>query len=217
MDIIEIFREHKNIDDAQAMSKYQRNLFPFLGIRSPERRELSKDFIKDKLKIEKYIDWNFVFYCYEKQEREFHYLAIDYLSKGVKYLSPIDCQNLERLIITNSWWDSIDSIAPVVGTLVKNYPELKSTFIMRCIENKNIWMKRVGIIYQLSYKENTDTKILEKAILSNTGTKEFFVNKAIGWALRNYSKTSKKWVREFIEKNIKNLDSLSIREGSKYL
>lgn len=156
-----------------------RNLFPFLGIRMPLRRDLQKNFLQEKIK-KKIVDWSFIFLYSEREEREFYYLAVDYLAKVAKYLTPKDTENLEKIILTKSWWDSVDNIAPSVGALLKNYPELKNTFIERCITHENFWMRRIGIIYRLKYKENTDSRILERAVLSNLGSDEFFINKAIG-------------------------------------
>ena len=95
------------------------------------------------------------------------------------------------------------------------YPEVKKDYLTKWIESNNIWLNRVSIIFQLKYKEKTDIQFLSKAILSNSETNDFFINKAIGWALREYSKTNKEWVKNFIHKN--TLHPLSVREGSKYL
>ena len=84
-------------------------------------------------------------------------------------------------------------------------------------KDSNIWLKRVAILYQLSLKEKVDKQILERILVDNLGDSEFFINKAIGWALRDYSKYNPEWVREFIKKNKDNMASLSIREASKYI
>lgn len=214
MDIIKIFFENRNHENAEPMEKYMKNNFPFLGIKTPERRELAKAFFKER-KNDKEVDWDFVFQCYDLPEREFQYLAISYLDKLNGLLTPADMGYIEKLIVTKSWWDSVDSIAPIVGYLCNKYPEVKDTVVEKWIYADNIWLKRVSIIFQLKYKEKTDTKFLEKAILENSQTTEFFINKAIGWALREYSKTNKEWVRGFIENN--KLSKLSVREGSKYI
>lgn len=214
VDIIKIFYENKNEKNAEPMSKYMKNNFSFLGLKTPERKEFTKDFLKER-KYDKVVDWGFVFKCYDLPEREFQYLAIGYLDKIKDLLTPKDIDNIEKLIITKSWWDSVDSIAPIVGDLCNKYPEIKDTVVERWIYVDNIWLKRVSILFQLKYKENTDVEFLEKAIITNSQTTEFFINKAIGWALREYSKTNKEWVRDFINNN--KLSNLSIREGSKYI
>ena len=118
------------------------------------------------------------------------------------------------MIVKNSWWDSTDVLDNLVAELVSCFPELKS-IILEWSDSDNIWLKRTAIDYQLKYKEKTDRDILSKVISDNCNTNEFFIDKAIGWALREYSKTDKEWVREFITEH--KLSKLSIREASKYL
>ena len=148
-------------------------------------------------------------------EREFQYVAIDYMITVKDKFTPDDMETIEKLILTKSWWDSVDAINIVVGHIAMKYPEVKEGILTKWMKSDNIWLNRVSIIFQLKYKEKTDTEFLSKAILHNSGTDEFFINKAIGWALREYSKTNKEWVKEFIESN--DLSALSVREGSKYL
>ncbi len=214
MDIFEIFYENKNEENAFYMAKYMKNKFPFIGIKKPDRVALAKEFLKIKVK-EKKIDWDFIYKCYNMLEREFHYLAIDYMDKIKDLFTPDDMKNIEELIVTKSWWDTVDYINKIVGHIAMKYPEVKDQTIQNWIYSDNIWLKRVSIIFQLKYKEKTDTEFLKKAILYNSQTSEFFIDKAIGWALREYSKTNKEWVRKFIENN--KLSKLSIREGSKYI
>lgn len=214
MDIYEVFYNNRNEEQAEPMAKYMKNLFPFLGLKKPERAALSKEFLKEK-KNDAVIDWNFIFKSYEIPEREFQYLAIAYMENIVGLFTPNDMKNIEKLLTTKSWWDSVDSINTIVGHIAMEYPEVKEGTLLRWMESDNIWLNRISIIFQLRYKERTDTEFLEKAILTNSQTNEFFINKAIGWALREYSKTNKEWVRRFIETN--ELSKLSIREGSKYI
>lgn len=214
MDIFQIFYNNKNEENAFYMGKYMKNKFPFLGIKKPERFHLAKEFLDIKKKDEE-VDWDFIFKCYDMLEREFQYLAIDYMDKVKNLFKPDDMEKIEKLITTKSWWDTVDYINRIVGYIAMKYPTIKETTIERWIYSDNIWLKRVSIIFQLKYKGKTDTEFLKKAILYNSQTDEFFINKAIGWALREYSKTNKEWVREFIENN--ELSNLSVKEGSKYL
>ncbi|MDP4088333.1 MAG: DNA alkylation repair protein [Bacillota bacterium] len=214
MNIFEIFCASKNEENSIKMASYMKNKFPFLGIPKPERARLSGDFLKQHKK-DTAIDWEFIFKCYDMQEREYHYLALDYLMLLIKQLVPEDMSRIEKLITTNSWWDSTDSLDAVVGDMCLRYPKLKEIVIQKWIDSDNIWLKRVAIDFQLQYKEKTDVDILSKAILSNCNTDEFFINKAIGWSLREYSKTDKEWVRNFLKGN--KLSTLSVREASKYL
>ena len=212
--IIEIYNENSNEEYAGKMSAYMKNQFVFLGIPKPKRTELSKSFLKEKTKA-KTIDWNLVEYLWELQEREYQYLALEYLGKLKKCLQREDIKHLQELIVKKSWWDSVDALAPLVGVLCQKHPELKNEVLESWILNDNIWLKRVTITFQLKYKDNVDTDFLSRAIRCNSLSREFFVNKAIGWALRQYSKFNPNWVRLFIASN--SLSPLSVREGSKYL
>lgn len=212
--LIELFYKNRNEELAVPMAKYMKNNFAFLGMKKPERMELSKEFIKESKKA-KEIDWEFIFKCFELPEREFQYLSINYMDAVKNLFTADDMDKMEELIMTKSWWDSVDSISPIVGYICMKYPHIKGKVIDKWIFSDNIWLKRVSILFQLKYKEKTDTDFLSKAILNNSNTREFFVDKAIGWALREYSKTNKEWVRSFIDNN--SLSKLSIKEGSKYL
>ena len=119
-------------------------------------------------------------------------------------------------MLTKSWWDTVDILDKVIGSIIYNNKNLHP-IILEWSKDDNIWLRRVAIDHQLLRKENTDEQLLEKILINNLNHKEFFVNKAIGWALRDYSKTDPQWVRNFIEVHKENMASLSIREASKYL
>ncbi|MEH6940420.1 DNA alkylation repair protein [Bacillus sp. JJ722] len=213
MDIFAIYMAHANEEKAEKMAAYMKNHFSFLGIQKPDRVKISKAFLKEKKK-EREIDWNFVFDCYERPQREFHYLAIDYLISNKIKLNKKDIHTIETLIKRHSWWDSTDALSNLIGFLCEEHPNLKSV-VQNWIDCENIWLRRVSIIFQLKYKTKTDTDFLQTAIIHNLNSDEFFINKAIGWALREYSKTDRNWVRTFINEH--PLAPLSVREGSKYL
>jgi len=143
-------------------------------------------------------------------------LAVDYLIALKDYIKAEDMERIEYLITTKSWWDTVDAIASVVvGQMCRNYPELIESHILNWAKSSNIWLARTAILFQLKYKENTDIDLLSRIIRENSEQKEFFITKAIGWVLREYSKTNQEWVREFIRNNA--LQPLSIKEGSKYI
>ena len=196
------------------MSAYMSNQFPFLGIATPVRRELSREFLKSKSK--NMVDWEFVFKCWEQPEREFQYLAMDYLNKVANALTSLDIPNLHKLIVTKSWWDTIDGLDVIVGNIALRYPEINSTLLAWSVD-ENFWLRRIAIDHQLMRKNKTDTALLEKILVNNLGQTEFFVNKAIGWALRDYSKTNPDWVRGFLEKYGERMSPLSVKEASKYI
>ncbi|WP_235200793.1 DNA alkylation repair protein [Streptococcus oralis] len=154
--------------------------------------------------------------CWEKESREYQYVAANYLKAMQSYLTKDDLPELERLVVTKSWWDTVDILDRVVGSLVANHPELEEV-ILKWSLSDNIWLRRVAIDHQLLRKEKTNVQLMEKILLNNLDQTEFFINKAIGWALRDYSKINPEWVARFIERNKKRMAELSIKEASKYL
>jgi 3-methyladenine DNA glycosylase AlkD len=199
---------------AAKMSKYMRDMFPFLGIPTPKRREISKEFLC-LIKAQKEVDWIFVDACWEK-EREFQYLALNYIVALAKTLTPSAIPHLKQLAVTKSWWDTIDCLDRIVGDIALIFPEVNEILLEWSVD-ENFWLRRIAIDHQLSRKDKTDVVLLERILVNNLGQKEFFVNKAIGWSLREYSKTNPNWVREFLAKYGDSLSSLSIKEASTYL
>ena len=215
LDLITDLEENRNELLAESMSKYMQDKFRFLGVRGATRTEIYKKYFPDARKA-KTIDWDFVENCWNKEEREFQYVVVYYLKAMQKFLKREDISRLKYLIVTKSWWDTVDLLAKVVGSLViriEGYDQI----MLEWSKDSNIWLKRVAILYQLSLKEKVDKQVLERILVNNLGDSEFFINKAIGWALRDYSKFNPEWVREFIEKNKNGMANLSIREASKYL
>jgi len=213
-ELFTLFREHANAELACEMSAYMRDLFPFLGIKTPVRRKLSSAFIK-AAKKEQQIDWEFVTRCWE-QEREFQYLAMDYLQAVSKRLAPEDIPRLRELAVTKSWWDTVDALDSLIGAIIFAHPENKA-LMLAWSTNENFWLRRIAINHQLQYKEQTDTALFEQILVNNFGQKEFFINKAIGWSLREYSKINPSWVGDFLARHEGQLAPLSLREASKYL
>lgn len=215
LDLITDFEETRNELLAESMSKYMQDKFRFLGVRGATRTEIYKKYFPDARKS-KVIDWDFIENCWNKEEREFQYVVVYYLKAMQKFLKREDISRLKYLIVTKSWWDTVDLLAKVVGSLVLRI-EGYDQIMLEWSKDSNIWLKRVAILYQLSLKEKVDKQVLESILVNNLGDSEFFINKAIGWALRDYSKFDPEWVREFIEKNKNGMANLSIREASKYL
>ena len=213
--ILNVFIENRNEDNAKYMKAYMKDNFEYLGIKTPLRKELEKEFLKEKSK-EALIDKDFVKMLWNYEYRDLQYVGLDYLVKQKKKLQKEDINFIKDLIITKSWWDTIDLIAShLVGELCKKYPELIDEYILDWSEDSNMWLRRTSILTQLKFKSDTKTDILEKVIQANIEDEEFFIRKAIGWALREYSKTNKEWVSEFVANN--RLSKLSEKEASKYL
>ena len=218
MDFNKLYEEmiqHKNEEQAQKMSKYMLNKFEYIGIKTPERREIFKNFFKE-YKNEEKIDWEFVNKCWENKYREFQYVAADYLKNMKDKLTIDDIPKLKRLILKKSWWDTIDNLDMTIGALALKDSNVNKILLEWSLD-ENIWLRRIAIDHQLLRKEKTNAELLEKILKNNLGQAEFFINKAIGWALRDYSKTNPERVKNFIEKNKENMAKLSIKEASKYL
>ena len=215
LDLITDLEENRNELLAESMSKYMQDKFRFLGVRGATRTEIYKKYFPDARK-NKVIDWDFVERCWNKEEREFQYVVVYYLKAMQKFLKREDISKLKYLIVTKSWWDTVDLLAKVIGSLViriEGYDQI----MLEWSKDSNIWLKRVAILYQLSLKDKVDKQVLDRILENNLGDNEFFINKAVGWALRDYSKYNPEWVREFIKKNKDNMANLSIREASKYI
>jgi len=202
-------------EQAVQMSAYMKNQFEFLGIPTPQRKLLCKDFFT-AVKKESAIRWEIVERCWTEPAREFQYIGIGYLSQKKDLLTDKDIPRLKSLAIQKSWWDTIDSLDMLIGDIAMRYPQVNKT-LLQWSKDSNMWLRRIAIDHQLSRKEKTDTALLEQIIVNNLGSKEFFINKAIGWSLRDYSKTNPSWVRGFIDKYRDRLANLSIKEGSKYV
>lgn len=209
------FEKAANSENALSMSAYMKNKFKFYGIASPERKALYKDFLKSE-KALKSIDKAFLDKCFDDDYREFQYLVSDYLISMKKYVTFDDIENIRRYIITKSWWDTTDFLCKVVGEVGLRDVRVHD-LMLEWSESDNIWLRRSAILHQLTYKDKTDTELLKTIIINNFSSDEFFINKAVGWALREYSKTSPEWVRGFLESYSEKMNSLSIKEASKYL
>ena len=210
-----VFEVRADTARAEQMSHYMRDQFAFYGIASPERKKLYTDFLREEKK-KKLIDWGFIDLCWADPHREFQYCALDYLVRMNRFVEFDDLDlRIRQLVETKSWWDSIDVLCKVVGS-VGLRDERVAELMRYWATDENIWIRRCAIEHQLGRKENTDTALLTEIIEANLKSTEFFINKAIGWALRDYSKTDPDWVRNFIATH-PGLSALSVREGSKYV
>lgn len=214
--LVPLFEANRNGEQAIPMEKYMKNHFPFLGIKATARRDIMNKFFKESEMLKEPFQPNFVLALWERDEREYQYAALDYIDKSLKKLGKENLPLMETLITTKSWWDTVDMLASKpVGKIAKDCPGVISETIEGWAYGDELWLQRSAILFQLKYKKETDEERLYKYIRQNADSKEFFIQKAIGWALREYSKTNPESVKQFIEEN--ELPKLSIREGSKYL
>lgn len=200
-----------------AMSKYMKGLFVFHGIPSPKRKDIQKEWYNSINKNGNVEIRTLILELWNQNEREFHYAAIDVLIRQPKkFIQAADSELMEYLITKHTWWDSVDLIAShYVGNYCHQFPIEGAKLIEKWRKSDNIWLNRSCLLYQLKYKKETDFEMLRSLIEQYQRKKEFFIQKAIGWSLREYSKTNPTAVKAFIEKI--NLQGLAKREGSKYL
>lgn len=207
---------HRNEENALPMAKYMKNHFPFLGIKTPERRVIFRSLLNELALPPEESLQDEVWSLYQQDEREYHYVAIELLGKYQKKLTIKDLSFCQKLIENKSWWDSVDSIAPnIVGRIVKSSRSEGEDVMMEWAKSPNIWTNRASILHQLKYKKETNEELLFATIERHSNSKEFFIQKSIGWVLREYAKTNPEIVRVFVENT--HLAPLSKREALKHL
>ena len=206
---------HRNEENAFPMTKYMKNHFPFLGIKTPERRLIFKT-MTNAMELPPYEDMQKeVWALFQLEEREYHYIAIELLGKYKKQLTLEDLSFCQRLIETKSWWDSVDSIAPkIVGEIVLANRLAGEAVMVEWAKSSNMWTNRASILHQLKYKEKTNEELLFATIERHAMSKEFFLQKSIGWVLREYAKTRPQVVQAFVGSH--TLAPLSKREALKH-
>jgi 3-methyladenine DNA glycosylase AlkD len=217
--IIEIFQMEANSSLAIPMKAYMKNKFEYYGIKTPHRREISKPILKECKALSRKETLTLAKKLYSQPQRELHYLALELLLQNFKKnLEKADIVWMEWFVINNSWWDSVDVVAPkLMAQYFKEFPQERNQKVEEWIASKNTWLIRSAILFQLKYKKETDLAFLFKLILRVSHTKEFFINKAIGWILRENAKTNPLPVAEFIEAHQNKLSNLSVREGLKHI
>jgi 3-methyladenine DNA glycosylase AlkD len=187
-----------------------------LGIKTPQSAALRKEFIT-KHGLPELADLDqIVRDLWSLPEREFQYVAVGLLGKFEKKLPADFIETIEHLLTTKSWWDTVDSIAGnTVGVHFKRHPAVKKKYLAKWRKSEDFWLRRTAILFQLNYKEETDFDLLCEIIRENLNSKEFFINKAIGWALRQYARMDPKAVEKFVKST--PLHPLSRREAMKHL
>jgi 3-methyladenine DNA glycosylase AlkD len=218
---------------AAPMTAYMRDLFPFLGIKSPPRRLLSKRVLDGVATPDEAQLTEVALACWALDEREYQHFAVDWLRRHAKVLTPAFLPTVRYLITTKSWWDTVDELASdVVGVMVERHPDLVSTMDAWAAGSEpaqgwpaaspkasglpELWLARTAILHQLRYRAATDADRLFRYCADNAGHRDFFIRKAIGWALRQYAKSEPDAVRAFVEAH-PELSALSRREALKNL
>jgi 3-methyladenine DNA glycosylase AlkD len=210
----DVFTSHRNQTLADGMEKYMRNLFPFYGIKKPERAAFSAPVLKILL-AENTDPARVATWCWEQPEREWQYFGQEYLAKASKHWNEKTPDLIEKLVTTKSWWDTVDFISVhCAGKFFMRYPDQQKMWIEKWRYSDNFWLVRVAILFQLQYKEKTDMNLLFAICKEHAWQKEFFIRKAIGWALRQYARTNSDAVKDFVRNT--DLSPLSKREALKH-
>ncbi|MBB5192338.1 3-methyladenine DNA glycosylase AlkD [Silvimonas terrae] len=203
---------------AEKMAAYMRGHFVYSGIPTPQRRLLTRSLEKSaKAVLTEAEVLALAQALWQQPAREYQYAACDLLERAENTLTPAALPVLLALVTQKSWWDTVDTLAShCVGRLVARYPQ-EVTQLDALVESDHLWLRRTAIIYQLGWKERTDVPRLFDACLRNAGHTDFFIRKAIGWALREYAWTAPETVRAFLAQHGHRFSPLSVREASKHL
>ncbi len=201
------------------MSRYMRHKFPFYGLASPERKALSTILFRSWGTVPAQTAKELCVLCFgEGEKRELQYFVNDFVQPQAKKLDLSWIPLFEALILQKSWWDTVDFLSPkLAGPILKRFPDEAERITEGWLEADNYWLQRSAILFQLDYGLDTRTDLLFDYILRRASSREFFVQKASGWALRQYGRKNPEAVREFIDENRLALSALTIREGGKYV
>ncbi len=211
------FIRHGDKEIAIAQAAYMKDHFPFYGIKAPQRRNIQKPFLQRKALPDKQSLPSIVKTLWERPQREWHYFAQELTAKYHRQYEIDDIALFEHMITQRSWWDTIDYIATnSVGPYFKKFPEERQVRIQDWLDSDNIWLQRTCLLFQLKYKEELEKELLTNIIQQLLGSNEFFINKAIGWILRSYSRVDADWVSDFVARH-DDLHSLSKREALKLI
>lgn len=202
---------------AQPMVAYVRHQFEFLGLPRPARDALQRSAWAGLDRPDSPTLAAVARACWDRPEREYQYAACDYLIRHQAVAEAGFIDVVRELVTTKSWWDTVDALASrVAGPLVARHPGLVAS--MRAWgDDPNFWVARTALLHQLHYKDRTDADVLFALCERRAGDREFFIRKAIGWALREYSKTDADAVRGFVRDHAGVLSGLSKREALKWL
>jgi len=208
-----LFEEAADAKNAIAAKAYLRDQFDHFGIPTPKRRAIFKEYVKKELPVyEDVVEISKE--LWELSEREFQYVAVELLASFKKEWDQKIIKQFEYFITHKSWWDSVDHIASeLTGPYFLRFPKQIKPVTSKWNHSNDIWLQRSSIMFQKAYRDRTDTELLSSHILAHVDSKEFFIQKAIGWSLREYSKTDPAWVKKFVEKN--PLSSFSKKEALK--
>lgn len=198
---------------APAMRAYMRDQFEYLGIPTPQRRLAAKPLLKQLKGAAPEILLQHASQLWEQPLREYQYIAIDLLAMHWKQLDVTHLPALFSLVQRKSWWDTVDGLAGVVSDVLRHQHDDMDD----ALNHNNFWMRRIALLHQLGWRDKTDAERLFAYCLARAHEKEFFIQKAIGWALRDYARHAPDEVSDFTQWHRAKLSALSFREANKHL
>lgn len=206
-------------EKAEDMQKYMKGRFSYFGVMTTERRAIAKPFIKEAQGLNKEALKNLALELYNEPQRELHYIALEISIPFFKKHPEIeDLVFFERLAKNNQWWDTIDVIAPkLMAHYFLKFPSERTKAIDRWLLSKDKWLIRCALLFQLKYKTETDLGLLFDTILKIPPTHEFFINKAIGWVLRENTRLYPEAIIDFVRDHDAVLSKLSKKEALRLL
>jgi len=213
-DIQSRFAALTNPQAAVPMRAYMRNQFAFCGIATPARRAALADFKNRALSQQTLL--TLAQQLWQLPEREYRYAAIDLLAMHSKQLDASAIPALLALARTDAWWDTVDNLSSVINRLIRRYPAAQAQ-MDEALKHDNFWTRRTAMIHQLGWRDTTDEARLFDYALSLALESEFFIRKAIGWALRDYARWQPEAVRAFVLAHQERLSPLTAREAMKHL
>jgi 3-methyladenine DNA glycosylase AlkD len=199
------------------MQAYMRGRFVFLGIKTPARRAALAPLVQSQKNATGADLLRMARALWALPEREYQYAAVDLLGKHVRRLTPDDIPALLALVKRKSWWDTVDALASVVNRILQKADPGLQSMMDEAVRSDNFWIRRIAILHQLAWRERTDTERLFHYAVACAHEKEFFIRKAIGWALRDYARHAPKEVRVFLVKHKAVLSPLTVREAGKHI
>jgi 3-methyladenine DNA glycosylase AlkD len=210
------FEKNADAGIAAGARAYMRNQWDYYGIPSPLRRQLLGEFIRQYglPKPEQLED--LIRYAWDQPQREWQYAGMELFEKLIRHAEPGMLPLTEWMICNKSWWDTVDFIAPnLTGTLFRKFPETRMPLLEDWMASGHLWLMRSCLIHQLRYKKETDADLLFQLCERLAGHPDFFIRKAIGWALRQHSKAEPEAVIHFVETH--SMSPLSRKEALKVI
>ncbi|MGB9989750.1 DNA alkylation repair protein [Massilia sp. SM-13] len=198
---------------AAAMSAYMRNQFPFLGVPTPARRAALKPVFKALRGLSAEDLLALAGALWERPQREYQYAALDLLCMHWKALDRTHLPALMALVRRKSWWDTVDGLASIIGDVLRR----EHHGMDDALAHEDFWVRRIALLHQLGWGKSTDQERLFRYAVALSHEKEFFIQKAIGWALRDYARHAPDAVRAFLSGPGACLAPLSRREAAKHL